>query len=281
MNDPSIAPIMAPARGLSVLGWDRLDGLGAGRRVGEPATPTSTSTRSALVAENALTANALTANALTANALTANALTANALTANALTANALTANGLRDPLGRELLKYVVSCALPDGDSVTVKVDGTTLRRSRARSGLAPDWGRAHGSCDGSCQRWVSACVLARVDAAGVERDDLDPRRQPARCARAGTSCATTRTARRPTTATSSPTASRATSACRRAATSDQRVCGPSLADCPMTVVGSCDDVCADRGAFGTFQDCRDRAVAGAAATSIAESVTVFLPRSAM
>ena len=67
-----------------------------------------------VLAENALTANALTANALTANALTANALTANALTANALTANALTANGLQDPLGRELLKYVVSCALPDG-----------------------------------------------------------------------------------------------------------------------------------------------------------------------
>src|SRR5689334_12814015 len=69
--------------------------------------------QSAMRSTNALTANALTANALTANALTANALTANALTANALTANALTANGLRDPLSRELLEYVVSCALDD------------------------------------------------------------------------------------------------------------------------------------------------------------------------
>ena len=28
----------------------------------------------------------------------------------------------------------------------------------------------NGSCDRSCQRWVSGCVLARVDAAGVERE---------------------------------------------------------------------------------------------------------------
>src|SRR5436190_14644271 len=74
---------------------------------------------------NALTANALTANALTANALTANALTANALTANALTANALTANGLRDPLARQFMKYVVSCALDADQSVKVTVGRDT------------------------------------------------------------------------------------------------------------------------------------------------------------
>src|SRR5215471_13409820 len=79
--------------------------------------------QSAVVTANALTANALPANALTANALTANALTANALTANALTANALTANGLRDPLTREFLKYVVSCALDDGQSLAMSIDG--------------------------------------------------------------------------------------------------------------------------------------------------------------
>src|SRR3982751_4505334 len=124
-------------------------------------------TANALTA-NALTANALTANALTANALTANALTANALTANALTANALTANGLRDPLAREFLKYVVSCALDEDDSITVKVDGAKYTFDGSL-GLAPDWGSKHGSCDLDCQRWVSACVLARVDAAGVKR----------------------------------------------------------------------------------------------------------------
>ena len=103
--------------------------------------------QAAITAENALTANALTANALTANALTANALTANALTANALTANALTANGLRDPLAREFLKYVVSCALDEDDSVSFRstASATSFRGSL---GLAPEWGRTHGSCDG-------------------------------------------------------------------------------------------------------------------------------------
>src|SRR5262245_53479619 len=97
----------------------------------------------------ALVDNALTANALTANALTANALTANALTANALTANALTANGLRDPLAREFLKYVVSCALEDHDELTMRIDGHRYKFPGSL-GLAPEWGRSHGSCDGEC-----------------------------------------------------------------------------------------------------------------------------------
>jgi len=228
-------------------------------------------TRSAITAENALTANALTANALTANALTANALTANALTANALTANALTANGLRDPLGRQLLKYVVSCALPAGTGVSVTVD-----RQRydfpGSIGLAPAWGSAGGSCDGSCQRWVSACVLARVDAAGVERmisirgdnralrPDLRELLQYRQ--REATYYGNLFAEGQPRYLCLSP-----------GATSDERVCGPSLSDCPMTVVGACDDVCDERGAFGTFSDCRT----SRHGRSVAETVTVFLP----
>src|SRR5580765_4195912 len=71
--------------------------------------------QSAITIDNALSANALSANALSANALSANALSANALSANALSANALTASALRDPLAREFLKYVVSCALDEDD----------------------------------------------------------------------------------------------------------------------------------------------------------------------
>jgi hypothetical protein len=266
---------MAPARGLS--GFGVLGGIVSTVFLvscgGTGAADDLTNTRSALETENALTANALTANALTANALTANALTANALTANALTANALTANGLRDPLGRELLKYVVSCALPDGTDVTVKVDGKTYV-FEGSIGLAPDWGRAYGSCDSSCQRWVSACVLARVDAAGVEREISIRGDNPALRPtwhelrdyphREATYYGNIFAAEEPRYLCLSP-----------GATSDERVCGPSLADCPMTVVGSCDDVCADRGAFGTFQDCRTARRWSSAA--YAETVTVFLP----
>jgi hypothetical protein len=231
--------------------------------------------KSAMVTGNALTANALTANALTANALTANALTANALTANALTANALTANGLRDPLARELLKYVVSCALPADATVTVSVAGTVYDFPGSL-GLAPEWAGAHGSCDRSCQRWVSACVLARVDAAGVKRaisirgDNraLLPVAHELRDfpVREATYYGNLFTEHQPRYLCLSP-----------GARSDLRVCGPSLADCPMNVVGACDDVCDDRGSFGTFSDCHTAARSWRHEEVFAESVTVFLP----
>jgi len=226
------------------------------------------------LAANALTANALTANALTANALTANALTANALTANALTANALTANGLRDPLGRQLMKYVVSCALPDGESVAVTVDGTDYTFDGSL-GLAPEWGQRHGRCDLACQRWVSACVLARVDAEGIERmisirgDNKALRPAPRELrdfpVREATYYGNVFAAGQPRYLCLPP-----------GLTSDHRVCGESLADCPMTVVGSCGDVCEDVGRFGAFEECR---TAGSTrhAEVFDESITVFLP----
>src|SRR5262245_26767602 len=98
----------------------------------------------AITADNALSANALSANALSANALSANALSANALSANALSANALTATALRDPLAREFLRYVVSCALDEDDGFTMKIDGKKYQFPGGL-GLAPEWGTSR--CD--------------------------------------------------------------------------------------------------------------------------------------
>src|SRR4051794_10263565 len=140
----------------------------------------------ALETENGLSANGLSANGLSANGLSANGRSANGLSANGLSANGLSANGLSangltasgwlgngstalaDPTARQFLKYVVSFALNDQQSLSFKADGATYTFP-GEMGLAPQWGFPHGSCDGSCQRWVSACVLARVDAAGVHR----------------------------------------------------------------------------------------------------------------
>jgi hypothetical protein len=270
-----MAPLMLRTLRVSKLGLASMAllTLGAGACGGAGAEETTVT--SAITAENALTANALTANALTANALTANALTANALTANALTANALTANGLKDPLAREFLKYAVSCALDKGDDVTFRVDG--VRYSFPGSlGLAPDWGKTGGSCDGTCQRWVSACMLARVDADGVKREisirgahpALLPTRGELRAypVREATYFGNVFTKGQPRFLCLSP-----------GQTSDERVCGDSLASCPMTVVGSCDDACAFEGLFGGFQLCSDAGKVRRG-TTYAESVTVFLPR---
>ena len=237
---------------------------------GQGETDSGLATRSS----DALAANALTANALTANALTANALTANALTANALTANALTANGLRDPLGRQLLKYVVSCALPEGAGVTVAVDGQSYTFPGSL-GLAPDWGERRGRCDGSCQRWVSACVLSRVDAEGVER--LISIRGDARALRPVPHELRDYPVREATYYGNIFVAGQPRYLCLSpGATQDLRVCGESLANCPMTVVGSCADVCEKEGRYGAFEDCRTGRNSRRA-EEFDESVTVFLP----
>jgi hypothetical protein len=223
----------------------------------------------------ALSANALTANALTANALTANALTANALTANALTANALTANALRDPLSRELLKYVVSCALDDDQSVTLSVDGQRYVFPGSL-GLAPEWGERRGSCDESCQRWVSGCVLARVDAAGVTRPisirgdnkalKVEGREQRDFSVREAAYYGNLFIKGQPRFLCLSP-----------GQTGDARVCGPSLSGCPMTVVGSCADACDRTGPHGSFVDCAS-SLGERRPDVYNESVTVFLPK---
>ena len=239
--------------------------------------------QSAVMSENALSANALSANALSANALSANALSANALSANALSANALSANALtaaalRDPLAREFLKYVVSCALDEDDQIVMRIDGKRYVFPGSL-GLAREWGRERGSCDGECQRWVSACVLSRVDYAGVKRiislrgehralkpEDNEVRRFNDREA---TYYGNVLIPGQPMFMCLSP-----------GKDSNERVCGDSMTDCPMKVVGSCDDACADEGKYRSFGDCSDKGRAGRGRT-YHESITVFLPKSAM
>jgi hypothetical protein len=230
---------------------------------------------SAVTTENSLAANSLAANSLAANSLAANSLAANSLAANSLAANALVASALRDPLARQLLKYVVSCALDEDDDVSIRIDGKRYDFP-GELGLAPEWGRAHGSCDGECQRWVSACVLARVDAAGKKRiislrGDTPALRPDGNELRRFTDREATYYGNlfvhdRPLFACLSPDK-----------TEDPRVCGDSLADCPMTVVGACDDACRDVGSYGDFGDCSDRGRARRG-TIYHEAITVFLPK---
>jgi GLTT repeat (6 copies) len=263
---------------------------------GQPEGGEVGTTEIAVVAENGLTANGLTANGLTANGLTANGLTANGLTANGLTANGLTANGLTangltangltangltagamtDPLSRQLMKYIVSCALSEQQSLSLTIAGTAYTFPGS-IGLAPQWGTTHGSCDGSCQRWVSACVLARVDAAGIDREisirganlallptswsELSQYSQ-----REATYFGNIFIPGQPRFLCLSP-----------GQTEDERACGPSLADCPMTVLGSCSRDCLFQGLFGDFDLCSDAGRVGTGNTYL-ESVTVYLPK---
>lgn len=223
---------------------------------------------------------ALTANALTANALTTNALTTNALTANALTANALTAKALTDPSARLLLKYVVSCALPATAHLDVSIAGTTYGYD-GQLGLAPEWGVPGGSCDTTCRGWVSACVLGRVDYVGVTKPLSIRGSIPALASTPAEQKAyPTREATYYGEVFSSP---QLRFACLSpGATSDVRVCGPSLTGCVVTVVGSCADACGPAAADGSFPTCHDRLPGAGSAhppgrAAFPGSITVFLP----
>ena len=111
-------------------------------------------------------------NALNPNALNPNALNPNALNPNALLPAAMAS--LLDPgdagaLSRQLISYVVSCALTPSQSFSFTwYDSSNfphLELFTGLLGLAPGW--ATGAPELSSQRWVSACLASRVNWYGV------------------------------------------------------------------------------------------------------------------
>jgi hypothetical protein len=70
-----------------------------------------------------------------------------------------------DPEGEKVIRYLVECALDEGDSVTV-VAPTITYVFEGDVGLAPAW--KTGPCNATCQHWVSACLLARTNETGAD-----------------------------------------------------------------------------------------------------------------
>ncbi len=130
----------------------------------------------AVQSENGLTMNGLTMNGLTMNGMTMNGLTMNGLTMNGLTMNGLMAvNGLSTTSGlmttaggRDVVKYMVKCALPAGDSITKQDQNGTSFTFPGGIGVAPEL--KNGPCDVACQERVSACMLAHVNNSGTNID---------------------------------------------------------------------------------------------------------------
>lgn len=224
----------------------------------------------AIAQQASLSQNGLAANALTANALTANALSQNALTASALSQDAVSARALADPLARELLTYVVSCALPAGKEIALTIDGVDYT-FRGSLGLAASWGEPGGSCGTECRGWVSACVLSRVDYLGVHVElSVRGARRELAAPRAEQLAYPDREATYWGDIFAAPQIRRACLAPGKSQI--PRVCGPSIEGCVMDVVGTCDDVCDQVRPDGAFSRCgRNRGDRGER-----PDVTVFL-----
>jgi hypothetical protein len=205
---------------------------------------------------NGMTQNGLTQNGLTQNGLTQNGLTQNGLTQNGLTQNSLVQGALLDPLAREALTFIVSCALPAGQSIDVPVDGTTYT-FEGEIGLAPEWGQEGGSCDVECQEWVSACLLARVNYRGDHVEiSIRGGDNALRSTRDERADYANREAAYFGNVFVAP--QRAFACLSPEQTALLRVCGPSLTGCVVDVVGACDDVCGQPRGDGSFADCHDQ-----------------------
>jgi hypothetical protein len=265
-----------------ILGGFLLASAGCGDQVEEPVDLS----QGQLVGSNGLFANGLFANGLFANGLFANGLFANGLFANGLFANGLALDGsgtmsaaaadvLRDPAVRPLFSYIVSCALPQGKALNVTVDGQALTFPGS-IGVAPEW--LGGTCDSSCQRWVTACVIARVNHLGqhVEISMRGANRSLVVGAREVQQFNVREAAYFGNLFQPIPEVH----ACLpNGARGIERVCGPSLEGCPIDVVGRCEDVCAGTGTASSFRDCAAAPVGRSEPRTgevFPQTITVFL-----
>jgi hypothetical protein len=240
---------------------------------GEVEGPTGEAQEPSLVS-NSLVSNSLVSNSLVSNSLVSNSLVSNALTSEQLATSDLVNAALTDPNSREVFKYIVSCALPNGEHIHVK-SGNNHYNFEGSVGLAPEWGEPGGSCNGDCQQWVSACLLARVDYAG-QKEMISMRGQDS--------------------ALSTTIGERFAFPVREATyfgnvfqqpqlryaclppgkTEIPRVCGPSLNGCVVNVVGTCDHVCGPVQLDGSYPNCRVGGGQDQTTTTYHGSITVFL-----
>jgi len=130
----------------------------------------------AAITHNRLATNRLASNRLATNKLASNKLASNALTSTKLEANMATADLLSTADGRDVYAYLINCALPEGTTLQATLPGAVDTAPPATLytcnsglcvfpggiGLAEYW--TDHKLDPKGQRWVSACMFARVNA---------------------------------------------------------------------------------------------------------------------
>jgi hypothetical protein len=129
---------------------------------------TPTSQKQELEMKNGLTVNGLTVNGLTVNGLTVNGLTVNGLTVNGLGSADFSEWFVRNAeLNGILMKYVVQCAVPEGEVRTYQDPSTGSSYTwQGGLGLALGWARGEAITEAE-QQLVSACLAAHVNKYGM------------------------------------------------------------------------------------------------------------------
>ena len=145
--------------------------------VGCAAEPTLSETTQGVATSNKIAVNKIAINKIAINKIAINKIAINKIAINKIAINAIsTADLLNSPDcdgtnedacgGRDVLEYLISCAFPAGTTLVGTADTGVTYHFAGSIGLAPQWETRRLTLGE--QRWVSACMLARVNNAGHE-----------------------------------------------------------------------------------------------------------------
>jgi hypothetical protein len=124
----------------------------------------STSTQ-AVTTTNKIALNKIALNKIALNKIALNKIALNKIALNKIALNTIsTSELLNDPEDRDILEYLVSCAFPTGVSLEGTADDGVTYVFEGGIGLAPRWETRRLTLKE--KRWVSACMLARVNNSG-------------------------------------------------------------------------------------------------------------------
>ncbi|MFE8603424.1 hypothetical protein [Archangium violaceum] len=129
--------------------------------------PASGTVERELRVANSLTTKALVLNAISTNPTASDLLIGGGLAAlfHPITGDSYLQRQLRDVDAQSFMSYLVSCALPAGNTIAWRDPLTlTTRTWEGKAGLCPQW--ELGVPSSTCKNRVSACLLARNNALG-------------------------------------------------------------------------------------------------------------------
>lgn len=124
--------------------------------------PDESSTSAEVISVNRIILNRIILNRIILNRIALNQIALNRISTGRLSVNMSSAGDLLATAdGREVFSLVVSCAVPSDVTLVATVNGTPFEFP-GEVGLAPQWLFTRLAEPG--QRWVSACMFARVNA---------------------------------------------------------------------------------------------------------------------
>jgi alpha-tubulin suppressor-like RCC1 family protein len=138
-------------------------GTGADEDWSGAAGDTGTVDRS-LVGLNGIAINGIAINGIAINGIAINGIAINGIAINGVTIAGAGLDPARAQAFDHVLAYLVECALPAGDSITVTTADGQVRTHAGMFGLAPEWKTRSLTPAGG--RRLSACLAARSNAAG-------------------------------------------------------------------------------------------------------------------